>query len=1020
MIRVLALILLLQTLLFSLSKESCYTIQLTSANYSEKNLSLLEKKEYPESCRIMKIGRSLTVRCECLDKFKEAKSALSNYTDKFKHASVATTYRSRFSKDAPKIVKPKKKLDRSATSKKDEELRLLVQVFLYQGDLKNAYRAASLGHKRYPNSYYWNEKMFEVSKWTNRSAESMKYLRNMYDIQRDPKAEEDLITYGVSSYQYEEVEPLVVNRARANPSEENIDLMLKVYRKLGYPEKVVGVLDDEYKKDPQNKLLLTKALELALEMGDLELAKKYVTLLEKEPPYSKKDATLIAKYYYVSRQIEKGYSALSHIKETQHDTKKDDKGYYEMKSDLGWYLQDNIPAAEASLYLMDHNESRLVDYERISIVYQKSNPKIAALATKRAYKEYKRSYLFYSYANTALNLKQYDDLREMIGEIDSEGSSDLLNQSLYWMIKAKLYAHYKLYTQEQGALSRAYNLEPDNMQIKLELLSFYVDRNNRAEIQNILQDMVENPKLKSSAYFPIASAYYNIGEIDRADYYVNELIAEDNPVKQLIDFQLLQAYIAQSRGNENRFKTIMMALEKQLLEESQKNSTLLHSDKYLSKYLRVAMYTLNAELFESRLASAKPYLKKKNYDEINYSWALRNSAKEKSLRIYHQIDQKELWMLFSNAMIFQKHTTIEDILTLYLHSISMSDATVAANQDGQVALAQSMSFENTLLNEQSQNAYIQHLSLSKKRSDLLDIKSSYNYREPLLQEYIKIKNSNYLQDGYFLQTDLFYAKNSSKDKNILVYVDEDTLSIGIGLRRLYNRGEITLQSRYHDEMEQYIEYSVSGKYRASTDIMIEGKIGKNMTTAESTQLLLGGKKDAVSLDLTWNILNSTSLSFHQAYNSYSSQDEVDLGDGLYSRILLARQFRSGYPDIRAGLFYDNGRYDETSGSRGVIDKLTQYPYTVLPANFYNIGITLSYGMMNSQVYTRVWRPYIEISPYYNSDLGDFTYGFNAGVGGKVFHQDHLSIGTSYTDSVNGVGGRILEIYLNYQFMYYHP
>ena len=50
----------------------------------------------------------------------------------------------------------------------------------------------------------------------------------------------------------------------------------------------------------------------------------------------------------------------------------------------------------------------------------------------------------------------------------------------------------------------------------------------------------------------------------------------------------------------------------------------------------------------------------------------------------------------------------------------------------------------------------------------------------------------------------------------------------------------------------------------------------------------------------------------------------------------------------------------------------------------------------------------------------FSYGFNIGYGGKVWHQDHLIIGAAYTDSVNGIGGSILELFLKYEFMYYHP
>jgi hypothetical protein len=217
-----------------------------------------------------------------------------------------------------------------------------------------------------------------------------------------------------------------------------------------------------------------------------------------------------------------------------------------------------------------------------------------------------------------------------------------------------------------------------------------------------------------------------------------------------------------------------------------------------------------------------------------------------------------------------------------------------------------------------------------------------------------------------------------------------------------------------------MEVSVDAEYRLSTDLKISTLIGLNMDAQESTQLLLGGKKDMLSSTLSWQLLNSTMLSILYQYNDYSSQDEVSLGNGTFSRVSIVEQVRNGYPDLRVGAFYDRGLYDEKFGDQGVIEELSEQKYNVLPNDFYNIGMTLSYGMANSHLYTRVWRPYLEVSPYYNSDIDTYTFGALAGYGGKVFHQDHLSIGASYTESVNGVGGSVLEIYLNYQFMYYHP
>ena len=151
--------------------------------------------------------------------------------------------------------------------------------------------------------------MAEICRWTNRSHRSMFHLRKMYDIKPDPKSEKILIDYGLSAYQYKQIEPLVIHKAKMNPSEKNIDLMILVFKKLGEPEKVVNVLLSQYKENPKNTMFLTKALELSLEMGDLELSKNIIKKLNKTKKYSKKDAALIARYYYLKRDIPKAYKS---------------------------------------------------------------------------------------------------------------------------------------------------------------------------------------------------------------------------------------------------------------------------------------------------------------------------------------------------------------------------------------------------------------------------------------------------------------------------------------------------------------------------------------------------------------------------------------------------------------------------------------------------------------------------------------------------------------------------------------
>jgi len=106
------------------SKETCYTVQLLSKSSTEKNKKSFENSNYPKSCRIMEIGKSLTIRCGCVEKKQEARKILKDVQPQYKQAIVMTTYSYRFKdnvekKKPIKIIKPIKKIEKPIKIKKE-------------------------------------------------------------------------------------------------------------------------------------------------------------------------------------------------------------------------------------------------------------------------------------------------------------------------------------------------------------------------------------------------------------------------------------------------------------------------------------------------------------------------------------------------------------------------------------------------------------------------------------------------------------------------------------------------------------------------------------------------------------------------------------------------------------------------------------------------------------------------------------------------------------------------------------
>ena len=998
-------------------QKTCYSVNLVSLPKSQRNLDALFKRKYPDDCKVMEFHKTFGVRCGCFDTLDKAKKRKKELEKKFKTAGISKTYTYRFQPDyfVPRVYD---ETQHKKLSQDEAELRLMLQVFLYKGDLESAYKIAKMALKKWPNSYYWNQKMADLCQWTNRTAEAMKHFRKLYELHYDPTLEDKLIRYGLQYYQYEAIEPLVLSKAHRNPTEKNIDNLIDVYKNIGMPEKALDILQKEYERTKKT-LFLTKAMELALEIGDLQSAKNLANIIERHPPYSKVDAALLAKYHYIKRELEKAYTILiktknKNIIEDANNTKELD--YFELTSDIAWYLQKNIPAAKASKKLMDTGKARIVDYERIALVYPDIDNDVAMQAVKEGYQKYNITYMFFSYANDALAKKRYKELVSLMSSID-EKHSPLVKNPMYWIIKSKIYNYLKKYEQEEAALKKALALAPDNTQIRISLLWHFMEINDVKNTKVLLQEIVEDTPVNEALYFPIASAYFFLDDINRAAYYLDEMQLNGDKTTQSISYKFLLAYVKQIQNDEEAYKKLMREIIDTLKRQMKKNPALKKDGKILSDYLRAAIDIFNPDKFEKKLKKAKPYLSKKDYYEISYSWALKNNAYEKSHKIYRKAKQKELWMRFYDALYSQDHRRIENLLDRYLELLPQGDAVGALVDDGQIARGQSTNYKLLYHNDKNQNSYIRQLDLSKKRSDKIDAKVARLLREPLLQKYVRLINRSYIGDSWYITQGFEVYKNSTTDSRYLINPPELTYKASLAMRKEFERGYVHIDAAYNNRMRNYFSFFADAEYRASTDFTFGLKAGKNIQSDATTQLYLGGKKDSLEPRLKYQILDSTIIDMQYQKSKFYSQDGVYLGKGDYFFTHVTQQLRNGYPDIFVGLFFDRANYEETEGSKGVIDELQVQNYQVLPNSFYNLGLNLSYGMANRHYYTRVWRPYFDIAGYYNSDIDDYTYSAHAGYGGKVFEQDHLSIGASYSNYLNGVGGKIFEIYLNYEFVY---
>lgn len=88
--------------------EACYSVQLLTKHNTKNNFKELNSNNYPDSCKIMNIGRYLTVRCGCYDEKYKVKKELSFLKQNYSESAIVRTAKYRFDENnvKEKAIKP--------------------------------------------------------------------------------------------------------------------------------------------------------------------------------------------------------------------------------------------------------------------------------------------------------------------------------------------------------------------------------------------------------------------------------------------------------------------------------------------------------------------------------------------------------------------------------------------------------------------------------------------------------------------------------------------------------------------------------------------------------------------------------------------------------------------------------------------------------------------------------------------------------------------------------------------------
>jgi len=998
--------------LIAFAKDSCYSISFFSS-YKKPSNSFLKK--YPKDAVLMKIHNVYSLRYKCVNRYKDIKEIYNTLKFKYKNIIITKTYKFRFKQSNVSIKKSqsffvnkkvrKKKITKYKYSRKvsasNQELKLLYQVFIYKSNLDEAIKIARLGVKKYPNSYEWNLNLANALNWKGKGKEALKYFKRAYNLKHSYKLKKIVEKLALSSGDSNLAIEILKTKLKKRFSLKEFKQLVSIYYQKKDYKAIANLINRYIRYLKNNHEFIKMSLNLLIQQGKLKEAKKFATLLEKTN-YSKEEALLLSSYYYKLGDINKAFDVLVKCKSTKKEPLNVLVNYYINITDLGWFRNHKKEAAFASMQLIKLNRARTYDYIRVSMYYKKSDKFL-----KNAYLKFKTPDLFFAYAYRALALKHYKELNNFISKVKNP---KILSNLQFYLIKSRLAYLLKDTTAQKEALLKILELSKDNISARLSLIWIFM---NKQDVFNLEKILMYRPT--KTLYFTYASAYFYLKKINLAAKYAKKILDSDLKIKNSSDFKFLLAYIYKAQLKEGAYKSIIFDLYKNYKNQLINNPNIIKNSKFAINYLRSAFVVLSSDEFLYLLLKYKKYIPINAYNELYYSLLTKHSQSKAHIFLEH-LRQKQLWMIFSDAIYTKNDEKLAKLLDTYLYVLSRGDVIYQLKQRGEISKAQSLNFESFEDNTFNNRMYMQHRDLSKQRTNLYEFKTLYITFKSLEGKTLYFKNRRYYDKGFYYTFEA--TKTINKNKNEEFFKETPNVSsLAFSIEKRFKRYKNKTQISINKNKNKFIGIKVENSYKLDARTNLSLIVAKNQITLDSTILYLAAKEDYIKPSVTYNILSSLYLNGAYTLKKYSTSDNEKLGGSNIVDLSITKNFIYDYPNLSTTLYYKKIKFQKAKATASVREILKNDLDNVLPPSFKQIGTNFYYG--NSDLYIKNWRWFVNggiavsKDEYKNKSIG---LNLGAGYGGRVFRKDHLLIGTTFSRNAENSSSSVLQLYLDYKFL----
>jgi hypothetical protein len=910
----------------------------------------------------------------------------------------------------------------------DARYRLSFEVFLANGNLRDAIAVARAAVRHAPRSLEWRRRLAQAADFNGDAPLALEQWHAIAQQTGDDAAWTQVEKRAPAVFDYRRWLDAVERRLQKNPDDPVLlSRMVELHELLGEPERAIAAVP-QYAHGPRRAAVLRELADLAARAGNIQVQRETLLTLNREFGPNPEYATALAGIELARDDRAAAFAALKSAERTAGPA---DVAYWEAYADLALSAGDRAAALRALLLLIDGGRaSTNVLLDAASLLEQDAPARAAELVLRahqlapsvllanRLLAQYGRSG---DRAAAAAFLAQLTPAQRAAYE---QNTGFLQQRALLWLARDEP-------ARAVADMTAARRLAPANADLTALLLWSLVAARDAPALRALLADSAPRAADAQELWGPVGAAWLALNEPARALPWLERQV-KARPVDALWWLNLADA--TELTGDADRGWRLRHHAWRLLRRQPPASAEQQHE-------LRARLASL-APVFEPGDA-ARARLRALLRDRtdaatrdavlsILLATERSDAARAWLLARYARAQARPAWAELSVALAHDDHARLDELLDSAADWLPLADRAEAAQRTGRFALAQTLAFDGLAAQPASDSLHARLAASALPHADFIGASAQRFAQRPLRETAFGAEAQQSVTPRVRVTAAQRTVTRAGTDEALLVANLPTEHATVLGFDALVgNAAHVRVQTEHRDALRAGTGVLLEVEFDPVRDVRLTASAAQRATATDSAYLRAAGTRDAVSLAAQVQLSTREFATAEAAAYRYRS-DGARIGSARLVRLEAGHRLRLAYPDLTVRASLTDLRTSAEPGVAATLAALlpdalrpTATNATFLPADATRLALAAVAGDSAPATPQRTWRPFgsVALVATHTRDGGPLaarnglSYEWSLGVAGSALGTDQLLLTIDGGSSTGANANRYTQAGIRYRWLH---